>query len=90
MTDITPDKNPEEDPQHIPSPENRREEATAPEPVETNDARDPSRVPPQADIGTPTIKPADEQEVEQSEVEKGLEWADDDKRTVDHRSHPSE
>ena len=89
MTDITPHENPKEDPQHIPSPENRREEAVPPEPVEDADARDPSRVPRQSDIDQPTVKPADEQEVEQSEVEKGLDWADDDKRTVDRRSHPT-
>ncbi|MCA1787323.1 MAG: hypothetical protein LC657_15220 [Desulfobacteraceae bacterium] len=86
MTDILQDNQPEEDPQHNPS-ENRRVEATDPEPVEDADARDPSRVPPQADTETPTVKPADEQDVERVEVEKGLDWADDDKRSLDRKSH---
>lgn len=89
MTDITPVPPPEEDPQHVPSPDNRREDGSQAAPAEGEDARDPSRVPEDESIRKPAIKPADEQEVEAKETQKGLEWADDDKRTVDRRSHPT-
>jgi hypothetical protein len=90
MTDITPDKTPEEEPQHIPSPQNRQEGGAQSEMAESEDARDPSRVSLQSETKKPTKKPGDEQKVENMEVTKGLDWADDDKRTVDRRSHPSD
>jgi hypothetical protein len=90
MIDITPQPDPKEDPQHIPSEEKRQKEISQPEITDSSDARDPSRVPPQKDPQNPAHKPADEQEVEALEVEKGLEWAEDDKHIFDRKSHASE
>jgi len=90
MTDITPEPDSKQDPQLVPSEQKRKPEASHPEITDSEDARDPSRVPPQKIPQNPSRKPADEQEVEAREAEKGLEWADQDQRSADRRSPPPE
>ena len=89
MTDMTPEETRQESPQENLPIEYRREGGSDPNIPDSEDARDPALVPPRKGAKKPAVKPAEDQEIEQSEVERGLDWADNDKRLVDRESNPS-